>query len=521
MRSGGVAPWQADGQAPGFTGGPVRQAAIWEVAAGDGWAYTRRSRAMIVKCESCQTRFRIPDEKVTEKGVKVRCTKCSHTFRVSKTASPAETAPADPFAQFAPAADPPMDQATRPGLYAHGVAASKPAPARAQSSAPADLSDLFGSAPEPSAPAVPLPAASAPRGAAAPGSAGEDYSDVFNAPTRVAMVPPAAAPPTRAAATQLSRAVNSVPPPAPQSSAPLELSADPFAAQPSQLLADLPPPDDLFGGLTGPQAQLTTSGSHPLDLGAGAPDRGLFDIPEPREPAPAPTAGDADPFGRFGQSEDPSPPETDQVSEVPSATVQKPAGRPEDARGLEEGKGSGVARRFSGLIVNVSVAALLVVVLLTVGSVYLNEGKLNLSELSVEKARELFLPARTLVVRDVSNGLYDTAQGRPVFFVRGEVENRGEGAGRARVRAEILDGETLVRSVEGFAGEVPTPEALHAVQSAEDVRALTQRLDRGAQPVAPGARVSFLLAFYEYPPDLAAYRLRVTVLPEDGAAASR
>ncbi|MDQ3264592.1 MAG: zinc-ribbon domain-containing protein [Myxococcota bacterium] len=477
---------------------------------------------MIVKCESCQTRFRIPDEKVTEKGVKVRCTKCAHTFRVSKTASPAETAPADPFAQFAPAADPPMDQATRPGFYAHGVSASKPAEPRAKTSAPADLSDLFGSAPEPSGPAVPVPAAPAPRAAASLGSAGEDYSDVFNAPTRVAMVPPASvASPTRAAADPVSRAVKSAPAPAPKSSAPLELAPDPFAAQPSQLLADLPPPDDLFGGLTGPQAQLTTSGSHPLDLGAGAPDRGLFDIPEPKESAPAPTGGGADPFGMFGQQEAPAPSDAPQVSAVPAATVQRPAGRPEDARGLEEVKGLGVARRFSGLIVNVSVAALLVVVLLTVGSVYLNEGRLHLSDLSLQRARELFAPPRTLVVRDLSNGLYDTLQGRPVFFVRGEVENRSELAGRARVRAEILDGDTLVRSVEGFAGEVPTPEELHAVQSAEDVRALTQRLDRGAQPVAPGQRVSFLLAFYEFPPDLAAYRLRVTVLPEDGAAASR
>ena len=37
---------------------------------------------MIVKCERCQTRFKIPDEKVTDKGVKVRCTKCQHTFKV-------------------------------------------------------------------------------------------------------------------------------------------------------------------------------------------------------------------------------------------------------------------------------------------------------------------------------------------------------------------------------------------------------------------------------------------------------
>ncbi|NNB91506.1 zinc-ribbon domain-containing protein, partial [Corallococcus exiguus] len=44
---------------------------------------------MIVQCEQCQTRFKIPDEKVTEKGVKVRCTKCQNTFRVAREPAPA------------------------------------------------------------------------------------------------------------------------------------------------------------------------------------------------------------------------------------------------------------------------------------------------------------------------------------------------------------------------------------------------------------------------------------------------
>src|SRR5271166_4387798 len=58
---------------------------------------------MIVTCPQCQTRFRIPDEKVTAKGVKVRCTRCRHTFRVSRPAEPVAEASDDPFAQFAPA----------------------------------------------------------------------------------------------------------------------------------------------------------------------------------------------------------------------------------------------------------------------------------------------------------------------------------------------------------------------------------------------------------------------------------
>lgn len=42
---------------------------------------------MIIKCEKCQTKFRLDDSKVTDKGVKVRCTKCKQVFTVYKQAS--------------------------------------------------------------------------------------------------------------------------------------------------------------------------------------------------------------------------------------------------------------------------------------------------------------------------------------------------------------------------------------------------------------------------------------------------
>ncbi|MBV5340412.1 MAG: zinc-ribbon domain-containing protein [Deltaproteobacteria bacterium] len=47
---------------------------------------------MIIQCEKCRTRFRLDDSRVSDKGVKVRCTKCKHVFRVQK-----EGAEAEPF----------------------------------------------------------------------------------------------------------------------------------------------------------------------------------------------------------------------------------------------------------------------------------------------------------------------------------------------------------------------------------------------------------------------------------------
>jgi len=39
---------------------------------------------MIIQCEKCKTRFRLDDSKVSEAGVRVRCSRCSHTFVVTR-----------------------------------------------------------------------------------------------------------------------------------------------------------------------------------------------------------------------------------------------------------------------------------------------------------------------------------------------------------------------------------------------------------------------------------------------------
>jgi len=45
---------------------------------------------MIIQCEQCQTKFRLDDAKVTDKGVKVRCAKCKHVFSVKREQTEAE-----------------------------------------------------------------------------------------------------------------------------------------------------------------------------------------------------------------------------------------------------------------------------------------------------------------------------------------------------------------------------------------------------------------------------------------------
>lgn len=45
---------------------------------------------MIIQCEQCRTKFKLDDEKVSDRGVKVRCAKCRHVFTVRKDVAQAE-----------------------------------------------------------------------------------------------------------------------------------------------------------------------------------------------------------------------------------------------------------------------------------------------------------------------------------------------------------------------------------------------------------------------------------------------
>jgi predicted Zn finger-like uncharacterized protein len=41
---------------------------------------------MVIQCEQCRTKFKLDDNKISDRGVKVRCAKCRHVFTVQKAA---------------------------------------------------------------------------------------------------------------------------------------------------------------------------------------------------------------------------------------------------------------------------------------------------------------------------------------------------------------------------------------------------------------------------------------------------
>lgn len=73
---------------------------------------------MIVQCQKCQTKFKLPDEKVPAGGTKVRCGKCGTTFRVTRATAkpgdaPAPTAPS-PTSRDSGQKEPVQPAAARP-----------------------------------------------------------------------------------------------------------------------------------------------------------------------------------------------------------------------------------------------------------------------------------------------------------------------------------------------------------------------------------------------------------------------
>jgi hypothetical protein len=167
---------------------------------------------------------------------------------------------------------------------------------------------------------------------------------------------------------------------------------------------------------------------------------------------------------------------------------------------------NGAPARLAQLLFAVFLALLLVASL----GAYLNDGHFELSSFSWQGFQAFVHSPGEIVAVDLSSGLYDTRAGKPVFYLRGAVENRGSEARRVKVRAEILDGTQTIRSVDAFAGANYTPEDLYRIEAAADAESLNLQAASGKAKVEPGGKVPFFLVFYDYPPDLWAYRLKVT-----------
>ena len=211
---------------------------------------------MIVQCENCNTKFKLPDDKVTDRGVRVRCVKCQTTFTVNKAGVVAGSSQAPPPGT--------------PGLAPPSAAPRPAAPAPVRSAPAQSAEDLlgFGAPPTRSAP---------PTGKPASGMRPKMMPSALDASMEAA--PSQAFQPTMdlggGLELDMSHAAASAPPPAPM--------ARPAAPPPPARSPSIPPVSGMRAAAGGSGREFevddSDSGSLELDLPSAL-------APRPSTPAP-------------------------------------------------------------------------------------------------------------------------------------------------------------------------------------------------------------------------------------------
>jgi predicted Zn finger-like uncharacterized protein len=469
---------------------------------------------VVVQCPSCQTRFRVADDKVGDRGVRVRCSSCKDVFSVKKSgaAESASSATAGNTIDLS-SLDPPIPK-PKTGPVAGGSPSrsassadklARPAPAAARSAQPSsaakggsrlDVDDLFGMA-ELTGDAAKKPAA----------AKGKDKSDIDFDSLDLGLDDEPLAPPKPKTGPLAPAKPKTGPIPPKPSTGPIAPKPKTGPIAPKPKTGPLAPKPK-----TGPVRE-TADGSSGLEL-----DESAFDKKR---------AGDLalsdDPFegvrGRAGRpdSKPIDKPRTDKNATSDrqrsdrvtksgkqyKSIFQKPPEPPPSARREL------VSSALTGLV-----GAALAVIVVLVAAVS-DEGS----------AGWLGFTARSDVVATrVVSGLYDTASGKPVFFVRGRVENRGRKPhGPVRVVAELLAAGESEGKAEAIAGAEPNPEEVYALRNSADADKLQRALLAvdAERRLRPGASLPFFAVIADPPADLQRHRLHLRLEPIDAWAPHR
>ena len=303
------------------------------------------------------------------------------------------------------------------------------------------------------------------------------------------------------------------PPPAPSPVVPPAAAAspgpgwdDPFADLPASPRQPSPePPLSVSAPRAAPNAVMLDEA--PLRRSTD-PDHGFFEMPAGGLSAEAPPAPPVGLLPDVPEAMEPAPAPLLPSTSGPISVISKPPGR--IRLGLQERELPGAARQISAVVLNVGLAALLLLVVVGVVSSWATAGRVDGSALSPRRLFQALAPGTGVSPVEVTPGTYETQSGRWLLYVRGRVRNRGAPQTRVRVRAEVWDGAQAVKTGETLAGAIASPEELWRAATPADVEALRARLLGAAKPVADGQEVDFLVLLDEAPRDLSGLRLKVT-----------
>ena len=123
-------------------------------------------------------------------------------------------------------------------------------------------------------------------------------------------------------------------------------------------------------------------------------------------------------------------------------------------------------------------------------------------------------PGEPVIATQIASGLYDASGEKPLFFIRGRVENRGDKpVGPVRVIADLLGASGSMARVETVAGSEPSPEDVHALRTTEEAEALVRQLARSGadKQLAPGESLPFFALIADPPADAERDELRLRI----------
>jgi predicted Zn finger-like uncharacterized protein len=471
---------------------------------------------VVVQCPDCQSKFRIADEKVTDRGVRVRCTSCKNVFQVRKPgAGPSESAPGpgttmDLSALGAAA----VAKSGSTGPVKTGstgpVKTGSTGPVKTGSTGPVKTGSTgpvkSGAAARPST--GPVKPATGPvrpstdkvrtgRSEATPARR-LDADDLFgmaeltgDAPLSTAIDPPVP-PPAPEPAPAVAKPAAGLPG---FDDLELEIDAPPKAARPPP-----PPPPDVAepppAPLDPPMPPVASLADSLIDAGGPMALDDRFTAP-----GGAATAGNGAATEEKPARVSEARPRTDPVRPRTDPVARRD--RPPKAETIAEPEIAPARALISSAITGLLGAALAIAVVIA-------------SALSDDSAAGWlgFGTAVDLIPTGVVSGLYDTAGGKPVFFVRGRVENRSKKVrGPVRVTAELVADGASEAKADAIAGSEPSPEDVWSLRSAADAEKLTRTLQsaRVDRSIAPGASLPFFALIPDPPADLVKHRLQVRV----------
>ncbi len=131
---------------------------------------------------------------------------------------------------------------------------------------------------------------------------------------------------------------------------------------------------------------------------------------------------------------------------------------------------------------------------------------LLLTYLSLDKMT-VNAPRPALHARVQSTRLYETGTGRAVLFVQGEVENNTGRAARIDLEVQLKRGAQVSRSARSVAGTLPTAKEVFGISSPTAIDELLARQRSRAAPIPSGSVSPFGAIFYEFPEELSVANL--------------